>query len=170
MDKGAAEASPARCSSNVDQLDTSDVVLHPNADEPGTLSSWDSNDPLVQAAVEPDLVHLAHPLIWNASVAREAAFHRKFLRLWQESFAVYVRRAPSGRGPVASLEPYSARKLDAEIDELSTLPNGCLDVHQVASVNEQIEAFGPAPRGFRDRLVQRVAADMSFKDSDAEER
>lgn len=153
MDKGAAEALPARCSPDVDQLYTSDVAFRPKADEPGTLRSWDSNNPLVQATVEPDLVHLAHPLIWNASVAREAAFHRKFPRLWQESFAVYVRRAPSGRGPVATLDPYSARKLDAEIDELSTVANGCLDVHEVASVKEQIEAFGPASLGFCDCLV-----------------
>jgi hypothetical protein len=48
--------------------------------------------------------------------------------------------------------------------------NGCLDVHQIAGVNEQIEALGPAPRGFRDCLVQRVAGEMSFKDADAEER
>lgn len=103
-------------------------------------------------------------------VAREAAFDRELPCLRHKSFAVGVRRAPGWRGAAARLEPYLPGKLDAEIDKSSTLANGCLDGHQVISVNEQIEAFGPAPRGIRDSLVQLVAAEMSFDDANAEER
>jgi SAM-dependent methyltransferase len=69
----------------------------------------------------------------------------------------------------AGLAPDSAGKLNPEVHESSAPTNSCLDVGHIASLDEEIEAFGASRGGLSDHPIQGIVTDMRLNDLDAEE-